>query len=204
MMRKSFLLLFGSGLLITACATTEVLDTWKDDSQTEKLTTVFVLAVIKEPAYRNLLENKLVKVLKDTGVTAYPTHLFFPQADQIDEAAAAAAIKEKGVNGVMVVSLVDTKNETVYTPGTTYIEEGYGGRYNRGWYGYYGRGYRVVSTPGYTTEYNISTVESTFFNPNTKKRVWSTLTQTSETTVPDAINSYIKAIRSPLKSSGLF
>jgi len=203
-MKKRILLLLMAGLLLTGCATTEVLDTWKDDSQTEKITTVFVLAVIKEPAYRNLVENKLVNVFKETGVTAYPTHLYFPQADQIDEAAAAAVIKEKGVDGVMVVSLVDTKNETVYTPGTTYIENDYGGRYNRGWYGYYGRGYRVVSTPGYTTEYNISTVESTIFNPNTKKRVWSTLTQTSETTVPDAINSYIKAIRSPLKSSGLF
>ena len=204
MMRKSFLLLFGSTLLITACATTEVLDTWKDDSQTEKFTTVFVLGVIKEPAYRNLLENKLVNVLKDAGVNAYPTHMFFPQADLIDKAAAADAIKDKGVDGVMVVRLVDTKNETVYTPGTTYIESGYGGRYNRGWYGYYGGGYRVVSTPGYTTQYNISTVESTIFNTNTEKRVWSTITQTSETTVPDAINSYIKAIGNPLKSSGLF
>jgi hypothetical protein len=204
MMKKRFLLLFVSGLLLTSCATTEVLDTWKDDSQTEKFSTIFVLAVIKEPAYRNLLENKLVNVLKDTGVTAYPTHLFFPQADQIDEAAAAAAIKEKGVDGVMVVRLVDTKNETVYTPGTTYIEDGYGGRYSRGWYGYYGRGYRVVSTPGYTTQYNISTVESAIFNTDTKKRVWSTITQTSETSVPSAINSYIKAIGNPLKSSGLF
>ena len=204
MMKKRLLLLFVSGLLLTACATTEVLDTWKDDSQTEKLTTVFVLGVIKEPAYRNLLENKLVKVLQDIGVTAYPTHLFFPQADQIDETAAADAIKEKGVDGVMVVRLVDTKNETVYTPGTTYIEGDYGGRYNRGWYGYYGRGYRVVSTPGYTTQYNISTVESTFFKPNTENRIWSTLSQTSETTVPDAIDSYIKAIGTPLKSSDLF
>ena len=160
MMKKHFLLLLVIGLLITSCATTEVLDTWKDDSQTEKITTVFVLAVVKEPAYRNLIENKLVNVLKETGVTAYPTHMFFPQADQIDEAAAAAVIKEKGVDGVMVVSLVDTKNETVYTPGTTYIENDYGGRYNRGWYGYYGRGYRVVTTPGYTTEEDVVEIEA--------------------------------------------
>lgn len=203
-MRKFFFLMFGILLLLAACATTEVLDTWKDESQTEKLTSVFVLGVIKEPAYRNLLENKLVKVLQDIGVTAHPTHLLFPQADRIDETAAAVAIKEKGVDGVLVVRLVDTKNETIYTPGTTYIEDGYGGRYNRGWYGYYGRGYRVVSTPGYTTQYNISTVESTIFKPNTENRLWSTITQTSETSVPAAIGSYIKAIRTPLQSSGLF
>lgn len=203
-MRKNFLLLFGSVLLITACATTEVLDTWKDDSQTEKFTTFFVLGVIKEPAYRNLLENKLVNFLKNAGVNAYPAHMFFPEADFIDEAAAAATIKEKNVDGVLVVRLVDTKNEIVYTPGTTYIESDYGGRYNRGWYGYYGGGYRVVSTPGYTTQYNISTVESTIFNTNTEKRIWSTLTQTSETSIPAAIDSYIQAIGNPLRSSGLF
>jgi hypothetical protein len=73
-----------------------------------------------------------------------------------------------------------------------------------GYYGYYGGGYTVMSTPGYSTEYNISTVETTLFSTATNKRVWSTITETTETSVSKAIDSYIKVIGKSISESGLF
>ena len=65
-------------------------------------------------------------------------------------------------------------------------------------------GYTVMSTPGYTTEYNISTVETTLFSTATNKRVWSTITETTETSVNKAIDSYIKVMGKTISESGLF
>ncbi len=203
-MKTRFLLLCFGVLFLTSCSTTEVLNTWKDDSQNQKFTNVLVAAVVKTPAYRALLEHQLVDTIKETGVDAKAAIDILPNTDLIDEAAASAAIKDTGSDGVMVIRLVDTKKEEVYTPGTTYVQGGYGGRYNRGWYGYYGRGYQIVSTPGYSTEYSVSTVETTFFDTATNKRIWSTITETTETREAAAIDSYLKAISTPIKESGLF
>ncbi|MEN8763097.1 MAG: hypothetical protein ABF290_11745 [Thiogranum sp.] len=203
-MKKRFLLICFSVLLLSACSTTEVVNTWKDDSQDQKFSNILVVAVSKVPAYRSLLEHELVGTIRKTGADAKATVDILPNTDLIDEAAADATVKETGADGVMVVRLVDTKKEEVYTPGTTYVQGGYGGRYNRGWYGYYGSGYQVMSTPGYSTEYNVSTVETTLFDTATNKRVWSTITATTETTTAAAINSYLRAIGKPIKESGLF
>lgn len=113
-------------------------------------------------------------------------------------------VAQSSADSVMMVRLVDTRQETVYTPGTTYVPGGYGGRYSMGYYGYYGGGYTVMSTPGYTTEYNISTVETTLFSTATNKRVWSTITETTETSVKKAIDSYIKVMGKTISESGLF
>jgi hypothetical protein len=203
-MKTRFFLICCTVLILAGCATTEVIDTWKDDSQIQKFTKIYVLAVVKEPTYRRMVEYELVKILEEAGVDSQATFDLFPNVDQIDKTAASASIKENGVDGVMVVRLVDTKQETVYTPGETYVSGAYGGRYRGGWHGYYGGGYRVMSTPGYSTEYYISTVESTIYRTDENKRAWSTMTETSETSVPDAIDSYIKAMDKQLKSSGLF
>lgn len=203
-MKTRFLLLCYSVLLLTACSTTEVVNTWKDDSQDQKFTNVLVVAVSKVPAYRSLIEQELVGIIKKSGADAKSAADILPNVDLIDEAAASATIKESGADGVMVVRLVDTKKEQVYTPGTTYVQGGYGGRYNRGWYGYYGSGYRVMSTPGYSTEYSVSTVETAFFDIATNRRVWSTITATTETREAAAINSYLAAISKPIRESGLF
>ena len=203
-MKSRFLLLCFGVVLLSACSTTDVVNTWKDDSQNQKFSNVLVVAVSKEQAYRSLIEHELVNTIKTTGADAKATVDILPNTDLIDEAAASATIKETGADAVMVVRLVDTKKEVVYTVGTSYVQGGYGGRYNRGWYGYYGSGYQVVSSPGYSTEYSVSTVETTLFDAATNKRVWSTITTTAETTIASAIVSYLKAIGKPIKESGLF
>lgn len=203
-MKTRFLLLCFGVLLLSACSTTEVVNTWKDDSQNQKFTNVLVVAVSKVPAYRSLIEQELVNTIKKAGADAKAAVDILPNTDLIDEKAASATIKETGADAVMVVRLVDTKKEEVYTPGTSYAQGGYGDRYDRGWHGYYGSGHRVMSTPGHSTEYSVSTVETTLFDTATNKRVWSTITTTTETTTAAAINSYLKTIVKPIKESGLF
>jgi hypothetical protein len=202
--KTRFLLLSVAVLLLTSCASTEVINTWKDDTQSQQFTNVLVVVVNKVPAYRTLIENELVDTIKKSGADAKSAAAILPNIDLTDEATASSAIQDAGADGVMVVRLVDTTKEQVYTPGTTYVQGAYGGRYNRGWHGYYDSGYRVINTPGYYSEYNVSTVETAIFDTATNKRVWSTITSTTEAREIDAIKSFLKAIRKPIQESGLF
>lgn len=203
-MKTRLFLLCCALLLLSACQTTETLNTWSDDTQSHRFNKVLVVAVLKEPVYRKLLEQKLVDALKAEGINAEATSNLYPDNDVLDEAMIDAAMKKAAADSVMVIRLVDTRKETVYTPGTVYVPGGYGGRYGYGYYGYYGGGYSAISTPGYSTEYNIATVESTVFSAATNKRAWSTITETTETSVNAAIDSYIKVIGKSVKASGLF
>jgi hypothetical protein len=194
-----------AALLLTSCASTKVLNVWKDDGlQEREYSSVLVLGVIKEPAYRRLFENRMVQSLRNAGVDAHASYDIFPDTDLITEAVAVEQVQARGIDAVLVTRTVDTRNETVYTPGTTYVH-GMGGPWGRrGWYGYYGGSYEVMQTPGYTTEYSISTVETHLFDVAAEKPAWTAITETSETSVNSAIESYVKAIAKPLRDSGLF
>ena len=201
---KSLFFLLCCTLLLPACQTTEILNIWSDDSQKHTFNKVLIMAVLKEPVYRNLLEQKVVEALKAESINAEAASNLYPDNDVLDEAMTNTAIKQAGADSVMVIRLVDTRKETVYTPGTVYVPGGYGGRYGLGYYGYYGGGYSAISTPGYSTEYNIATIETTVFDAASNKRVWSTITETTETSVKTGINSYTKVIGKSVTASGLF
>jgi hypothetical protein len=203
MKRRAFLSV-ASALLLAACSTTKVLNVWQDEAfQGERFSKVLVVGVLREPAYRRLFENEMVSALRSTGVGAYASYNVFPDTDKIERGAAVEQIHSLGVDAVLVTRLVDTRSETVYTPGTTYVQRDPIYR-RRGWYGYYGGSYTVIHTPGYATEFNISTAETNVFEVSSEQPVWTVLTETSETSVTRAIGSYVKAIADSLRSSGLF
>ena len=198
-MKIKLLLLCCIVLLTTSCATTEVVDTWKENSQTEKFTSIFIFGLAREPIYRAYLERQLVILLKDTGVEAHTTFDLFPNLDSIDKAEAAAVIKNKGGDGVIVVRLVGKSGETLVLHGKTLYLGGVAVRDSGGWHSYY----TAVSTQDIVVDKTIAKVETVIFNVDTKKRVWTSLTETKDKTAPDIIDSYTKAIVKQLKSSGL-
>jgi len=198
-MKIKLLLLCCIVLFTTSCATTEVVDTWKENSQTEKFTSIFVFGLAREPIYRAYLERQLVNLLKDTGVEAHTTFDLFPDIGSIDKAEAAAVIKNKGGDGVIVARLVGKSAETLVLRGKTLYLGGAAIHDSDGWHSYYS----TVSSLDMVVDNKIAKVETVIFNVETKKRVWTSLTETKDTTAPDIIDSYNKALVKQLKSSGL-
>lgn len=203
-MSKFLWLLCCTALMLVACATTDVESVWKDATRTEKLDKVFVLAVLKEPAYRDSVEYGIVNILNMQELRAIPTLDSFPNIDQIDKAKASRMSKEYGIDGVLIARLVDRQVETVYIGGPSYYDGFYGNRYRGGWYNYYGSGYRAFSAPGYFTENYISTVETVIYDIATDKVLWSAMTETRENQPSKAIASYLETISKALQESGLF
>ena len=203
-MNRLFWLLCCTALVLSACATTDVDSVWKDETRTEKLDKVFVLAVLKEPSYRDSVEYGIVDILNRDELRAIPTLDSFPDINRIDKDKAFQISKEYGIDGVLLARLVDRKVERVYMGGPSYYDGFYGNRYMGGWYNYYGAGYSAFNAPGYFTENHISTVETVIYDIATDKVLWSAITETRENEPSRAIASYLEVIGKSLRESGLF
>ena len=203
-MNRLLWLLCCTALALIACATTDVESLWKDEARTEKIDKVFVLAVLKEPAYRDSVEYGIVNILNQDDLRAIPTLDSFPDINQIDKDKAFQMSKEYGIDGVLIARLVNRKVETVYVGGPSYYDGFYGNRYRGGWHNYYGAGYNAFNTPGYFTENYISTVETVIYDIATDKVLWSAITETRENVPSKAIASYLETIGKSLQESGLF
>jgi len=203
-MNRLLWLLCCTALALVACATTDVESVWKDEARTEKIDKVFVLAVLKEPAYRDSVEYSIVNILNQDDLRAIPTLDSFPDINQIDKDKAFQMSKEYGIDGVLIARLVNRKVETVYVGGPSYYDGFYGNRYRGGWHNYYGAGYNAFNTPGYFTENYISTVETVIYDIATDKVLWSAITETRENVPSKAIASYLETIGKSLQESGLF
>lgn len=194
----------GVALLLAGCATTQVESVWKDDAQTGRLNKVFVLAVLKEPGNRDSVEYGIANILNGERLRAIPTLDSFPNIAEIDKSLAYDMSKEYGIDGVLLVRLVDRRVEKVYVGGPGYYDGFYGSRYRGGWYDYYRGGYNAFMAPGYVTENYISTVETAIYSIATEKILWSTITETREGSASKSIESYLKTINTSLAESGLF
>jgi len=203
-MNRLLWLLCCTALALVACATTDVESVWKDEAKTEKIDKVFILAVLKEPAYRDSVEYGIVNILNQDDLRAIPTLDSFPDINQIDKGKAFQMSKEYGIDGVLIARLVNRKVEKVYVGGPSYYDGFYGNRYRGGWYNYYGAGYNAFNTPGYFTENYISTVETVIYDIDTDKVIWSAITETRENVPSKAIASYLETIGKSLQESGLF
>jgi hypothetical protein len=203
-MNKLLWLTCGLVLLLTACATSGVVATWKDKTKTGKLNRVFVLAVVKEPAYRQLIEYGIVNILNEDRLRAIPTIDSFPGIGEIDKVAASDLIKEFGIDSVLLVRLVDRKVEQTYVEGTYYSDAYYRNRYATGWRNYYGAGFHGFETPGYVTSEYVNTVETAIFDLETDQIRWTALTETPGTEIKPAIESYLQTIGKALAASKLF
>ena len=208
-MKKNLSLMLISILFLSACATTEVLNVWKNEnSQDVKLSNVLVIGVIKKESYRKLYENLMVTELNKMGVTASASYKLFPNVEYLDKSMIENKINELNMDGVLVAKLIDKKKETVYTPPTTHVSGTYyrGTSYNRGntWYGYYDTSYNISYSPGYSVEYDIATVETNLYDAKKEGLVWTAITETAETGVTRALESYAKIISKPLAESKLF
>jgi hypothetical protein len=188
-------------LIIASCATTTLDSVWRDPNyQGGKLKKVLVIGVAKKQANRRLFEDKFVAQLKTYGTDAIASYTIIPSEEKLDKDTVETKIKTLGVGAVLVTRLVDIKKETDYVPTTGYPSRSY----QNDWYGGYSRRYRSVNSPGYYAQYEVVKLETTIYDTQTEKLIWSALSDTVlEDSVKVAIESVIKAIIKSLSDNQL-
>jgi len=195
MKTRTLLCLIGFGaviaMFITGCATTTLTSNWKDPSYQGRPHKIMVIGIAKRPVNKRLFEDEFVRQFKACGTDAVASYTVMPDDKQGDNTVIAAKMQELGADAVLISRLASKKTVQTYVPGTTTYSPSYYGH----WRDYYGYGFQVVSTPGYTVEDEYALMETNMYDAGNDKLIWSALSETEmQSSNQDQIKSYIGVI----------
>jgi hypothetical protein len=173
--------------LLCSCAATTIKKTWKSPEHRDTRFARLAVIVVDERGFlRQGFENRYVNQLQNDGATGYTTFnlLPLPEINQ-DKAAAAEKLKTVGAQAAIVMRLMDIT--TIYhesRPGSEQYADVVNGFEMGTWYNYWTIAYQDMSPTFGNLKQKIY-LETSIFDLNTAKRVWSGL---SQTTIPESMD----------------
>jgi hypothetical protein len=183
------------GLVSSGCSTpTTVTGEWRDTSYTAgPMRNLLVFGGGMSEGNRRTLEDGFVSALATRGVHAMASYLMFPGSLPSNDEARAAA-QRQGIDGVLVASERGINERTTIVPGS--YGDGFWGGYYAGWAGGW--------TPGYATTDQFVKFETSVWDANQGKLVWSSTTQTENpTSSTDFVKSLTKEVLPAMTQSGI-
>jgi hypothetical protein len=176
---RSLAAAFGSVLLLWACASTKLVNTWRDSAYTgPPLTKILIIGVTKQSGIRRTFEDIFAARLRADRVTAIQSYTLIPEDGEVSHERLARAVEESGVDGVLITRLVRVDRQVQIYPGT-YVGPpfvGFYGFYSSAWVGFY--------EPPQVYAYDVVTSETTLFEAKNDRVIWS---GTSETFAPQNV-----------------
>jgi hypothetical protein len=193
-----------AAVMMSACATTGFVSTWKaPDAAPLQVSGSKVAAVvmIRNEAARRAAEDALAREITAHGAQGVAMYTIAPEARPDNEQAVRAAVEGAGVAGAIVMRPVGKEKEVVSTP-VAYGGPMYGGY----WGGYYGYGWGSPYAYG-ATEIRTDTIvsiETLVYSLRQNKLVWA---GQSKTTNPTGVDELVKetsaAVAMQLQKQGL-
>jgi hypothetical protein len=177
---KRLLFISSIAIVITSCNSTQLLSSWKSpDVPSEKYSKILVVGMTgaKDAELRQPIEEAVAKKLQDAGINVETsTHQYGPKSFRtMNEEQAVKMVNENGFDAVIVIALLDKKQERNYTPGYT-SSTPYAVIRNR-WYGGYSVLYDRIYNPGYYTATTDYTLEASLYKTKGDKLVYSAQTK---------------------------
>ena len=185
-------------LALAACASTTLSNSWTTpDYKGPPLKKVMVVGVSNQPALRRTFEDGFVKDLKAVGVDAVASYNFIPEDGQAEEARVTQAVKEAGVDGVLITRFVRVDVNTQVTPA-------YPPMMGRGYYGGYAGAYGGFYDPPMVTQTDTLVLETNLYGVDESHLLWSGTTQTfAPTNIKQEMQGFTKVIIGALQKHKL-
>jgi len=164
---------------LTSCAaSTRLTSSWADSTAAGRsFQKIAVVAIAQRAPRRRMFEDMFTNALTARGLDAVSSYTFAGEG-RLDKEAATAKLHEIGAEAVIVTRLVDQQSiREHYAPTVTAYAAPSG--YYGDWYGYYAIGYAATSSPGYTVENKIYRLETTLYDVNAEKLLWTGLTEST-------------------------
>ena len=177
-------------LLLSACTSTKLVQSWQEPSFAgPAVQKVLVMGLFHDPLDRRFFEDEFAAKFSASGVQAVPSYTLIPNPEDFDEQKeVAAAVKQAGVDAVMITELKAVDKEEKYVPPRVEYATG-PSMYVGGFYGHYYRSYQTVYRPGYKKLDTIARVETSLYTTADNKLIWAAKTESMN---PDSAK---KAIR---------
>jgi len=161
-----------AAMLLTACASTTLRDSWYDTSYTGgPFRRILVLGVSDNASERRIFEDVMAQRLAASGVEAIPAYRYLTDDGKAPEPALDAAVRASGADGLLMSRVRGIDRRTSVTTSMAPMPV-------FGWYGVYSAWYPYTDV----RQFDIATVETSLFAAAGKGVVWSGMTETYEPT----------------------
>jgi hypothetical protein len=197
-LRSHAVAFLAAAALAAGCATTRLVDTWKDPAYGGgPVKNLLVVGVSKSDANRRVFEDGFVRALQAAGSTGAASYPVLPESGAIPNERLQEAVKKAGADAVLVTRVLRVARNVDVRPG--YTAPGFYGAGFRGWYGG-----TWATMPPEVSMYDVLTIESTLWNMRTDKPMWS---GTSEVTEPRSVGAateeLAKVLVAKMKADGV-
>lgn len=156
---------------LTGCASSAIEQSWiAEDAANVRLGKTLAFVMVPSETDRRQSEDLFVQTLQPAiEVTAAYTvvkdmPLTAPTQAEVTERARAL-----GFNSILVVRIVETRDQPVYRPGTAYLF----GRHHYGLWGQYDFGHPLMLDPGYYDTVRVMVVELSLYTLDPQRLLWS-------------------------------
>jgi len=195
--------------VLAGCSTTTLLTSWSDPTvQGHTLKKPLVVAIVPKSLIRKKLEDEFVKSFQKTGITAVPSYTHFADLGALAPESVKAKLPSLGCDSILVIRLLDVKQETVNVPARTdvYATGGYGRpAYYHSYGGYYANSVSVVSSPAYSYVEKKYVAESNIYDAIDGKMIWTGATETEDTSAVDAaIADFTNVLMKDIRAKSVF
>jgi hypothetical protein len=178
---------------LPACSTqTTETSVWKSPTYAAgPMRNVAVFGGRVDPTQRHTLEDSFVSALSAYGVHATQSYTIFGDQVPPDQMTIRATLKKAGYDGALVSTLKGVSEQVLVAPDADW---------GSGFYGaYWGPG-----APVYAQTDQFVKFETTLWDPNSGRMVWSAITQTENpTSGSDFASSLTKAVVPSMAKAGL-
>jgi hypothetical protein len=201
--------------MLAGCAATQIKEIWRDEAYQGRPKSVFVTAVVKNATVQRMLESGFAKQLKEHGINAVESFRVLPEGLSLEgdagRDAVVAAIREQGIETVLITRVTGRWSKTSEIPGMT-ITKGYGYPYGSygAWGSYVGAAYTISgpsapTTKGYSHETQFLSVETHLFDAHSEKLIWAARSETRVTgPLQEEIKPYVDTVARELLHAKLF
>jgi hypothetical protein len=205
------LLALAAPLILSACAQTSVVDSWKTDKPvTHKPGKVAVIAVLPEALMRKAVEIDVAKILADKGTPAIPSSNIPGMSGgirgEIDAEVATGMLREAGIDGVVVMFYSGGGQSEGYVRSdywAEYLGSGMGYSWGRPYFTGMTNVYAIRQGPGWADFKTTAYVESSYYDLETEDPVWRIVTFTKDVEHTDGARDIANKVASQMRSAGL-
>lgn len=177
---KKLIIFLILGVILSSCiSTTKITGSWVNTKRsTQSYGNIFLVALTHNMIAKSTVETDLATNLKKYGVnTVKSIDEFTPTllSDSIDRIALMTKVKQKNMDGVLMISLIKKETDSRYVSGAAVFRPGYYYGNIRDYYNYW---YPCVYSPGYYITNEIYYIEANLYDANNQELVWSAQSQT--------------------------
>jgi len=171
-LRANAVLLMLVVLSAGGCASTQIVNVWRDPAFSAPTKRIMIIGVTKQAGIRRTFEDEFARRLATQGVQAVQSYTLIPEDGEVPDERLAQAVKRAGVESVLISRLVRVEVHTQVYVGA------YPGPPPFGFYGYYSWAWGSYYDPPQIYNYDVAVAETNLFDTSTDKLIWSGTTRT--------------------------